>query len=441
MKHLKVLLLLLMLTLQGALTGVANPPENKSLENARFEDNFGKTQLRIDYMLSGNRKETRVYFREMKEEPFYGGPVKDLTKLGSTGSYRYCLYDSASGAMLYAKGFCTIFQEWQGTAEALRISRSFPMAAVMPYPLKPVRFTIEKRSSESGDFEALFTMNVNPLDYSINHSGIRKFPAEKIVDSGDPADHVDIAFLAEGYTADEMSKFISDAKSFADYFLKTPPFDRYGKKFNFYAVLSPSDESGVSIPGKGIYVNTSIGSSFYTFGMDRYLTAFDTKSIYDIAANVPCDGIFVLVNSKQYGGGGFYNHYCQSTSDNSVSRIVAVHEFGHSFAGLADEYVDESIAYTGFYNISHEPWERNITTNVNFASKWKAMVNDTVPLPTPPTAAYAKVTGLFEGAGYLAKGIYRPRVDCRMRSNGTDEFCPVCAKAIEDMIRYYCGKD
>ena len=196
-----------------------------------------------------------------------------------------------------------------------------------------------------------------------------------------------------------------------------------------------SDESGVTIPGGEIYVKTNINSSFYTFDMDRYLTTFDTKAIYDIAANVPYDAIFVLVNSKRYGGGGFYNHYCEGTVDNQLSRLVAIHEFGHSFAGLADEYYDAEVTYSDFYNLKVEPWEPNITTNVDFASKWKSMISPDVPVPTPREPKFQNSTGMFEGGGYLAKGMYSPRMDCRMKSNEQQSFCPVCQEAIMKMIK------
>lgn len=406
-----------------------------------FDDSFLNKTLRIDYFLAGNSADEKVYFREMKEEPQYGGPHRNLTYLANTGTYRYCLYDSASNELLFAKGFSSLFQEWMKTAEAKSMSRAFPMVAVMPFPKKTVRFVIDKRSYETGIFQTIFSMIIRPDNYFISHENIHRLRTEKLIDSGDPASHVDIAFLAEGYTETELPKFLEDARAMSEYFLSVDPYTSSRDKFNFYAVMSPSDESGVTIPGSDIYANTSVKSSFYTFNMDRYLTTFDTKDIYDIAANVPYDAIFVLVNSKRYGGGGFYNHYCEGTVDNQFSRLVAIHEFGHSFAGLADEYYDAEVTYSDFYNLKVEPWEPNITTNVDFASKWKSMVSPGVPLPTPREQRFVNVTGMFEGGGYALKGIYSPAMDCRMRSNEAEGFCPVCKEAIRRMIRYYCQED
>lgn len=223
----------------------------------------------------------------------------------------------------------------------------------------------------------------------------------------------------------------------AAYMLSVKPYSDYADRFNFYTVESPSVSSGVEIPGKDIYVNTSINSSFYTFDMDRYLTSADTWGMYDIAANAPCDAIIVLDNSTRYGGGGFYNHYCQSTVDHSLSNIVCVHEFGHSFGGLADEYYMSEITYSDFYNLKVEPWEPNITTNVDFDRKWKQMIPGGTPVPTPREAIYKEVVGMFEGGGYVSKGVYSPMMDCRMKSNEATGYCPVCREALVKRIKFY----
>ena len=432
MKNLTLLALLLLPFLLAAQDKTSTPAAVGG-----FDEFFLNKTLRIDYFLAGNSMEENVYFREMRQEPYYGGPHNNMVSLKNTGSYRYCLFDSASGNLLFSKGFSSLFQEWRGTPEAKQMRRVFPMTAVMPFPKTTMNFVIEKRSYETGLFEKMFEMKGRPADYYILSDSMHRFKVEKLMYSGDPADHVDVAFLAEGYTEDQMPKFIEDARSMMDYFMSVEPYNSYRDKFNFYAVMSPSDESGVTVPGKEVYVNTNIHSSFYTFDMDRYLTSFDTKSIYDIAANVPFDAIFVLVNSTRYGGGGFYNHYCEGTVDNQYSRIVAVHEFGHSFAGLADEYYNAEVTYSDFYNLKVEPWEPNITTNVDFSSKWKPMLADSVPVPTPRITKYNGVTGMFEGGGYSGKGIFSPQMDCRMKSNEAKGFCLVCQKAIADMIRYY----
>jgi hypothetical protein len=407
-------------------------------ESTDYTKWFDLKTLRVDYLLAGDAKSEIAYFVQMKEEPSWGGPHKNLIDPFGYGTYRYAAFDSASNKLLFSRGFSTLFQEWKGTEEAKKMKRSWPMTAVMPFPKNTVRFVIEKRSYATNEFELLFERFINPTDYFISRESIHPCKVRKIKDSGDPQNHVDVAFLAEGYTTLEMDKFLADAKRMCDYFMSVEPYAGNADKFNFYAVQSPSDESGVTIPGMDIYVNTSIHSSFYTFDMDRYLTTSDTKSLYDIASNVPSDQIFVLVNSKRYGGGGFYNHYGQSTVDHQLSNIVALHEFGHEFAGLADEYYASEITYSDYYNLEFEPWEPNITTNVHFASKWKGMISPGTPIPTPREDKYKGVTGMFEGGGYLSKGIYSPVMDCRMKSNEAPAFCPACQEAIRKMISFYC---
>jgi len=180
-----------------------------------------------------------------------------------------------------------------------------------------------------------------------------------------------------------------------------------------------------------------LNSSFYTFNLDRYLTTQDIKSVNDYAALVPHDNIVVLINSDKYGGGGVYNYYSGTTAGHKLSQKVFLHEIGHGFAGLADEYYNSTVTYDEFYPLDVEPWEPNITTRINFESKWKNMIGKNTPIPTPSEEKYNNTTGLFEGGGYSAKGIFRPETDCRMKSNSTAGFCSVCRKAIKEMIEFY----
>ncbi len=412
--------------------------KSESAPQLTFKEYFTDKTLRIDYLLAGDANSEIVYFSGMREEPQWSGPRKNLVDPFGYGTYRYMAYDSATRALIFSRGFSSLFQEWKGTPEAKMMKRAFPMVAVMPFPKHTIRFVIEKRDYNSNRFESIFDRIISPTDYFITKENIHHYPVTNLHHSGDPANHVDIAFLAEGYTTLEMDKFREDAQKMCNYFMTVQPYDELKNKFNFYAVESPSEESGVTIPGKDIYVNTNIHSSFYTFDMDRYLTTFDTRAIYDIAASTPCDIAFVLVNSKRYGGGGFYNHYGQSTVDNELSPLVAIHEFSHTFAGLADEYYTSEVTYSDFYNLKFEPWEPNITTNVDFDSKWKNRVLASTPIPTPREDRFKNTVGMFEGGGYLSKGIYSPMMDCRMKSNQAPGFCPACQDAIRKIILFYC---
>jgi hypothetical protein len=369
-------------------------------------------------------------------EPYWAGPKTRLTDSFHYGSYRFRIFDLQSDSLIFSKGFSTLFQEWQTTAEAKQTDRTFYQAAIFPFPKKEIRLEIDARQWE-GNFKTIFSTEIDPKDYFILKEKPKEYETIQILNNGKPEKKVDIVILAEGYTKSEMQKFTEDANRVTGYLFDEEPFKSEKDKFNVTAVLSPSEESGTDIPGENIYVNTLFNSTFYTFDLPRYLTTSDMKTIYDVAAIVPYDQIYLLVNSERYGGGGFYNFVTVCTADNKLTRQVFVHEFGHGFGGLGDEYYDSSVAYEDFYNLDIEPWEPNLTTLENFDSKWKHLVADTTHIPTPRKMKYKNTVGVYEGGGYMGEGIYSPFIDCRMKSNEAEKFCPVCTEAIKKVIRFY----
>jgi len=401
-----------------------------------FDKYFTDKVLRFDFMLAGSCTKTTVYPVGMKEEQFFGGSRIQLTDPFNYGNFKYEIFDVAGNTLIYSRGFCTLYQEWQTTAEAKVMERSFYEVATMPFPKNKVRFVLSIREKE-GSFTKLYETEIDPKNYFITKEKPADIKVTKVYYSGDPSTNVDLVFIAEGYTASEMTKFRDDVKKMADILFAEAPFTDYKDKFNIYAVEAVSAESGTDIPGERSYVNTAVNSSFYTFDTDRYLTTQDIKSVNDYAALVPHDNIIVLINSNKYGGGGVYNYYSGTTTGHSYSAKVFVHEFGHGFAGLADEYYTSDVAYDEFYPLNVEPWEPNITTRVDFDSKWKKLIAKETPVPTPADDKYKNVTGLFEGGGYSAKGIYRPEIDCRMKSNSTKGYCAVCQEAVRKMIEFY----
>ncbi len=397
---------------------------------------FKNKSLRFDFLLGGNKTEVQVYPVQMKQEPYWAGSKEHLTDIFNYGSYRFRVFDAKSDSLIFSKGFSTLFQEWQTTSEAKKTDRTFYQAAIFPFPKHKVKLQIEARQWE-GNFKTIYSSEIDPNDYFILAEKSFPFETYKVLDNGNPEKKVDIVILAEGYTDLDKQKFYDDSKRVGSYLFEEEPFKSEQNKFNITAVFTPSQESGTDIPGENIYRNTYFNSSFYTFDLPRYLTTTDMKDIYDAAAGVPYDQIYILVNSERYGGGGFYNLVTVCTSDNELSKEVFVHEFGHGFAGLGDEYYTSSVAYEDFYNLTIEPWEPNLTTLKNFDSKWKSMVPDSVPIPTPRVAKYNKTVGVFEGGGYMTKGIYSPSMDCRMKSNEAKDFCPVCIESIKKIIQYY----
>jgi hypothetical protein len=401
-----------------------------------FEKYFTNKVLRFDFILAGNFQKTVVYPAGIKEEPYWAGSNTNLTDPFNFGNFRYEIYDEAGNNLLYSKGFCSLYQEWQTTDEAKIMERSFYEVATMPYPKNRVRFVLSQRE-RNGVFSKIHETIIDPADIFIRKEIPVNVGITKIYDAGDPDKNVDLAFIAEGYKADEMQKFREDVKKMADLLFAEPPFKDYKDKFNIWAVEAVSQESGTDIPGENKFVNTALNSSFYTFNIERYLTTPDIKSVNDYAAAVPHDNIIILINSSRYGGGGVYNYYGGTTTDHERSGKVFIHEFVHGFTGLGDEYYTSSVAYNDFYPLDTEPWEPNLTTMVNFGSKWKNMIGKETPIPTPATEKYNNVIGAFEGGGYSAKGIFRPEMECRMMSNTPKGFCSVCSKAIKDMIEFY----
>jgi hypothetical protein len=404
------------------------------------QDNYSKyftdKVLRFDFMFAGNSQKTTVFPVGMKQEPFWAGSNSNMLNPFNSGNFKYELFDLNENNLIYSRAFSTLFQEWQTTAEAKSIDRSFYEVATMPYPKDKVRFIISKRE-RNGSFSKLYETLIDPSGYFIRKENPVSVVTSKIYGGGDPHSSVDLAFIAEGYKADEMGKFREDVKKMTDYLFAEAPFSDYKDKFNIWAVEAISQDSGTDIPGENIYMNTALNSSFYTFDIDRYLTTTDIKTINDYAASVPHDNIIVLINSAKYGGGGVYNYYSGTTTGHPLSPKVFIHEFGHGFAGLADEYYSSSVAYDEFYPLDVEPWEPNITTKISFESKWKNLIAKNTPLPTPSEEKFKDITGLFEGGGYSAKGIYRPELDCRMKSNGPKGYCSICRNAIKEMIEFY----
>lgn len=402
----------------------------------RFNTYFKDKTFRFDFLLGGNSKEVVVYPQQMKQEPFWGGSKTNLIDVFNYGSYRYRVFDLKSDSLIYSKGFSTLFQEWQTTAEAKITNKTFYQAALFPFPKNNVRLEIDARQWD-GTFKTLFKTDIDPKDYFVLKENTPDLKTKDIVKNGDPAKKVDIAILAEGYTASEMQDFYDDAAKVSGYLFDTEPFKSEKANFNIHAVFVPSEDSGTDVPGEHIYKNTYFNTSYYTFDVPRYLTTADMRTVYDAAASVPYDQIYVLVNTERYGGGGFYNFVTICTADNELTPKIIVHEFGHGFAGLGDEYYNSEVAYEDFYNLEIEPWEPNITTLVDFDKKWKNMVDKNTPIPTPRKDKYKNTIGVYEGGGYMAKGIYSPYIDCRMNTNEAEGFCPVCQEAIRKVIRFY----
>lgn len=401
-----------------------------------FDQHFYSKSIRFDYIHAGNATSDFYAVDEIIEEPYWAGSKVNLVSTFDYGNYKVILKDALSGEVLYSQGYSTLFSEWQTTPEALLTTRAFNENVVFPFPKKQVIIEFHNRSKDQ-QWALKFTYALNPDSYFIKKERRHEYPYFVINQAGNPSTSLDIVFIPEGYTKDEMKKFRADCERLAGYLFQNHPFDAYKSRINIYGVEAPSAQSGADVPGKDVWRKTIVNSSFYTFDIERYLTTSDMKSVRDIAANAPYDHICIVANSPVYGGGGIYNFYALFTSDNPYADYVFIHEFGHSFGGLGDEYYNSEVAYDNFYNLATEPWEPNITTLVDFDSKWKSMVDAGTPVPTPANYSDTSVVGAFEGGGYMAKGIFRPTIDCTMKSNSYNNFCPVCRDALTRKIESY----
>jgi len=404
--------------------------------HAQFDSHFDNKTLRIDYTHAGNFETEWYALDALIEEPFWSGSHKNLIDSFDYGEYCVKVVDVSSNELIYSRGYSTLFGEWQTTIEAKALTRSFSETVLIPFPKKPVILSLYSRSY-AGLMEEKFTCTINPKSYFIRPAKLEQIAVLDINVHAPASNAVDIVILGDGYTQAEMGNFISDCQNFTTKMFAFEPFITYQDKFNVRAVLIPSSESGATIPATGEWVSTALSSSYYTFDSERYCMTYDNKSVRDYAGLVPYDQIYILVNSAKYGGGGIFNFYSLSASKNKLSGEIIVHEFGHGFAGLGDEYYDSSTSYTDFYNFNAEPWEPNLTTLVAFDKKWKHLLQSETPVPTPDTKKFNETLGVFEGGGYVAKGIYRPAHDCLMKSFQGHTFCAACEEAIIRMINFY----
>ena len=407
-----------------------------------FSDYFEDRTLRTDYLFTGNADKQEVCLDELTEMPGWAGRRHRLDELPLAGNGEITMTDKASGKVIYRTSFSSLFQEWLGEEEATRVKKGYENSFLLPFPKQPAIVTVSLKNALQ-EVSASLTHEVRPDDILIHSRGYSQVtPHRYLHRSGSAEDCIDVAILAEGYTQDEMALFYRDAEATCEALFAHAPFDKLKNRFNIVAVESVSEDSGVSIPLKGEWKSTAVSSHFSTFYSDRYLTTSRVKSIHNWLSGIPYEHIIILANTDTYGGGGIYNSYTLTTAHHPSFKPVVVHEFGHSFGGLADEYFysDEP---SPLYPYHLEPWEQNISTLVNFESKWKDMVPAGTPVPTPVKTSGDEIytaVGVYEGAGYTSKGIYRPTTDCRMKTNEAPAFCPVCQRALERMILFYTEK-
>lgn len=402
-----------------------------------FADHFADKTLRVDYIFNGNASGQAICLDGLSALPTWAGRKHHLAELPLQGNGQIVMRNAASGKTIYTTSFSSLFQEWLETDEAQNVTKGFENTFLLPYPLQPVEIEITLLDPRR-NVRASMKHIVHPNDVLIEQKGNSHItPHKYLLHNDSPEKCINVAILAEGYTLQEMQTFYEDADIACKSIFDHEPFKSMKKRFNVVAVASPSTDSGVSVPRLNEWKHTAFGSHFSTFYSDRYLTTSRVKAIHDALAGIPYEHIIILANTEEYGGGGIYNSYTLTTAHHPMFRPVVVHEFGHSFGGLADEYFYDNDVMTDTYPLDIEPWEQNISTQVDFAAKWKDMLSENTPVPTPAEVSENYPTGVYEGGGYSAKGIFRPAENCRMRTNEYPAFCPVCQRALRRIIEFY----
>ncbi|MBV8855854.1 MAG: IgA Peptidase M64 [Acidobacteria bacterium] len=438
--------------------------------------------MRLDLYHTGTATEEVFSLDRAVVEPLpWPGNPRRAVDDSNLGKYFFEVKDAKTGRVLYSRGFASVYGEWETTDEAKTTRRTFEESLRFPAPDAPVQIVLKKRDKQN-QFREVWTTALDPSDIFIDRSNPKApAPLIEIQKNGDPASKVDFLIIGDGYTAAEAAKFERDARRMTEVLFSTSPFKERRSDFNVWALCPPAAESGVSRPSTGVYHDSPLGATYDAFGSERYVLTFDNRALRRAAQFAPYEFVEILVNNRTYGGGGIHNLYSTVAVDNAWANYVFVHEFGHHFAGLADEYYTSSVAYTPPAERT-EPWEPNVTALLDPANlKWKDLVEPGTPIPTPwgkeafetysneiqqrrrqiraerkpeevmealfreelqhergtfAKEKYAGRVGAFEGANYEAKGFYRPEVDCIMFTR-TDHFCAVCRRAIERVIDMY----
>ncbi len=449
-----------------------------------FDRFFTDKTMRVDYFHTGTKGEDRITMDQVYQESDWPGTRRYLIDELNLGEYGFRVYDRATNLLIFSQGFSSIYNEWQTTDEALAgVYRTFSETVRFPYPKKPIQLSIVRRDRQMV-YHEVFTTAIDPNKGSDVSSEKRSssYRVTPVMQNGNPSSKVDIVILGDGYTKADLDKLRADAKHFNDVMFGTEPFKSRKNDFNVWLVEVESRESGINVPDKDVWKGNPLGFQYYTFNTPRYVLTTNNKAVRDAAGAAPYDAICVLINDTRYGGGGIYNLYATTYTKEETNNqkwqmeYVYVHEFGHSFAGLADEYYSSQTGYNDFYSPGIEPWEQNITALLDRKNvKWSEFLTPGIDVPTKwekvqydsitalqgkldrlapdyyerrepffkslndlrRKARHAGKVGAFEGAGYVSKGMYRPSVDCRMFSLSLVDFDPVCSAALNRVIDYY----
>ncbi|WP_164108886.1 MULTISPECIES: M64 family metallopeptidase [Sphingobacterium] len=408
-----------------------------SAKAQQFDDHFIEKTLRLDYIFAGNSTDQHVYLADLVQLNRWDGRKGNLSTTPIQGNGQIKVYDAATDKLIYVLPFSSLFQEWLTQEESNQTTKSFENSYLIPYPKAKAKVQVSFFDAQHKE-TILSTHHIDPTDILIKKASKNDTPYE-VIHSASVANPIKIAIVAEGYQEAEMSEFMDYAHKTVQSLFQHKIFKKHENSFEIVAVKSPSKDSNVSVPSKGLWRSTAVQSNFDTFYAERYLTTSHTKLLHNLLENIPYQHIIILANTDVYGGGGILNSYALTTTKNEQFAPVVVHEFGHSFAGLADEYFYAVDVFENKAVEKIEPWEKNNTSLADFQSKWADMISKNTPIPTPESLLGTVEIGAFEGL--KGNGLYIPSHDCRMKANKPKDFCPVCSRAIEEIILFYTGDE
>jgi hypothetical protein len=450
---------------------------------AAFDAAFTRRTMRLDLFHTGGPRGEVVAVAgagAMDDGPWAGSLTRLLDDT-NLGTHFFEVRDARTNRVLFSRGYSSMYAEWETTSEPKKASRTFPESLRFPWPKGPVQVVLSRRDPENV-FQPLFTTVVDPAAANpAPRAALGK--VWTVFENGPATEKLDLLMLGEGYSEKDLPKFHADVKKLVDLLFSYEPFKSHKADFNVRAVDLPSAESGVLRPDSKIFRRTPLSAQYGIFGSERYVLTYDDRALREAAGAAPYDFLEILVNDARYGGGGIFNAQATAAVDSSWAEYLFVHEFGHHFAGLADEYYTSDVAYETGAAEKPEPWEPNVTAHPSRAAlKWADLVETATPLPTPwdkekfetrsreiqktrraivaagkPPSALDELfreeareetallgsmkwsgkVGAFEGAAYEAKGLYRSSADCIMFTRDSVGFCPVCRRAITRIIDQY----
>jgi len=405
------------------------------LFSQHFDTYFENKTLRLDYLHIGNAHGEKIEPITFWQGGVWSGTRTQLNEPARLGEMVLTVKDAQTNTVIYTRSYSTLFGEFVTTEMAEIEEGRFEECVLFPYPKMPVKyeFTVYcRRNNPIFLYEGEFDPKTTPQKpFRIDHNVIN------LHIGGNAEACLDILLIPDGYSEEDKVKLKNDMQTFADYILNCSPFNENKDKINIRAIEGYSKESGITDPNANVFKNTLINSSYNTIGVDRYLMCLNVWKMNEIADDAPYDAILIVANSSKYGGGGIYNFYATVNSDGEYSDYVTVHELGHSVAGLGDEYFDSEVSVRDFYPEGIEPVEPNLTTLVDFDQKWKHLLPNEINIPTPDTEKFNNLLGVFEGGGYVAKGVYRPWRNCTMKDKVYNGFCPVCKETFSKVFEYY----